>query len=92
MASLSRRDPWVAACLGRAALASSPKDEERRTTGRALRGLLRDRALRLCLGAPTGWRKRAFCKGDHGSFVGRGVGVCVRYNKADMEMKSTKSD
>ncbi len=35
--------------------------------------------------------ERAFCEGEHGSFVGRGVGVCVRcYNKSTMELRPTK--
>ena len=37
--------------------------------------------------------ERAFCEGEHGSFTGRNIGICVRcYNKTTMEMRATKSD
>ena len=35
--------------------------------------------------------ERAFCEGEHGSFTGRNIGICVRcYNKTTMEMRATK--
>ena len=37
--------------------------------------------------------ERAFCEGEHGSFTGRNIGICVRcYNKTTMEMRATKSN
>ena len=41
--------------------------------------LCRQMFLRIRLtGRYCGTCKRGFCEGEHGSFVGRGIGVCVR--------------
>jgi hypothetical protein len=35
--------------------------------------------------------KRAFCESEHGSFTGRGGGICVRcFNKVKMQLRRTK--
>ena len=55
--------------------------------------ICREMFAKICLTVRfCGNCERAFCEGEHGSFVGRGVGVCVRcYNKNVMELDTTKA-